>query len=79
MEQDYKEELTEFGEKAGVIAEDEGTVKDPFAPEDIRISKKVISMDQVVRRLTANTLCLAPEFQRSEVWTQTKKASSSNR
>ncbi|MBR5964579.1 MAG: DUF262 domain-containing protein [Treponema sp.] len=74
MEQDYKEELTEFGEKAGVIAEDEGTVKDPFAPEDIRISKKVISMDQVVRRLTANTLCLAPEFQRSEVWTQTKKS-----
>ena len=74
MEKNYKEELTETGEKAGVIAEDEGIVKDPFAPEDIRISKKVISMDQVVRRLTANTLCLAPEFQRSEVWTQTKKS-----
>jgi uncharacterized protein with ParB-like and HNH nuclease domain len=74
MEELYKEDLTESGEKAGVIAEDDDSVKDPFNPEDIRISKKTISMDQVVRRLSAKTLCLAPEFQRSEVWTPTKKS-----
>jgi len=71
---EYKEELTATGDKAGVIKEDEEELKDPFNPDDIRISKKVISMDQVVRRLNAKTLCLAPEFQRAEVWTPTKKS-----
>lgn len=71
---EYKEELTATGDKAGVIVEDDEELKDPFNPDDIRISKKVISMDQVVRRLNAKTLCLAPEFQRAEVWTPTKKS-----
>ena len=70
-----QEELTESGNKAGVLAEDYGeNLKDPFDPKLISISKKTISLDQVIRRIKTGKLKLAPAFQRNEVWNITKKS-----
>lgn len=46
----------------------------PYDPEKISIETKRIAMETCLRRLRQGTFVLNPEFQRNEVWSQTKKS-----
>lgn len=46
---------------------------EPFDPNDISISKKVVTMETILRRMEQGTIWLNPGFQRKEVWSQDKK------
>lgn len=73
------EELTHYGERTGLQKELEPTeLTEPFDPKNIKISQKVVSLDQVVRRIKTKNIRLAPDFQRNGVWDITKKVSLSN-
>lgn len=69
------DELSATGEFSGVMSDGmDNDNLDPFDPAKIRISKKTISLDQILRRIKNKSIVLAPEFQRNEVWNQTKKS-----
>lgn len=46
----------------------------PYDTEKISIDTKVLPMDTCLRRLEQNTIILAPDFQRNEVWGPEKKS-----
>lgn len=46
----------------------------PYNTEKISIDTKVLPMDTCLRRLEQNTIILAPDFQRNEVWGPEKKS-----
>lgn len=69
------DELSAAGEPSGVMSEGaEDDSLEPFDPAKIRLSKKIISLDHILRRIENKTIVLAPEFQRNEVWNQTRKS-----
>lgn len=69
------DELSATGEASGVMSEGmEDDSLEPFDPAKIRLSKKIISLDHILRRIENETVILAPEFQRNEVWNQTRKS-----
>lgn len=47
--------------------------KQPFDPSTISIEKRVVSMDAIIRRMEQKTIRLNPDFQRKEVWDDTRK------
>lgn len=70
-----EEEKTSDGEFTGLQMEDVGyEPTEPFDPKNIKISQKVISLDQIISRIKNNTIRLSPDFQRNEVWNETKKS-----
>ena len=70
-----EEELTQYGERTGLQKESEPCeLSEPFNPKNIKISQKMISLEQVIRRIRTKTIRLAPDFQRNEVWDVTKKS-----
>jgi uncharacterized protein with ParB-like and HNH nuclease domain len=50
------------------------TFTDPFDPEKISISSKLVSMETCLRRIEQKTIILNPDFQRKEVWKEDKKS-----
>ena len=75
MDIKIEEELTQYGEKTGLQKELESNEPtEPFDPKNIKISQKMISLEQIVRRIKLDTIRLAPDFQRNEVWNITKKS-----
>lgn len=72
----YDEELADEGIYAGVEKEidDEYLTQEPFNPEDISISSKVVALDTIIRRIKNNTIKLAPDFQREFVWDKKRKS-----
>lgn len=60
-EEEYEEEFEE-------------EILEPFDPEKISIEQKVVSMDAIKRRLKQGSIRLSPDFQRSEVWDETRKS-----
>lgn len=75
MDITIEEELTQYGEKTGLQKELEtNEPTEPFDPKNIKISQKMISLEQIVRRIKLDTIRLAPDFQRKEVWDITKKS-----
>lgn len=70
-----EEEFTSEGELTGLQKENaDYEPKEPFDPKTIKISQKVISLDQIISRIKNNTIRLSPDFQRNEVWNNTKKS-----
>jgi hypothetical protein len=67
----YYTEVTTTG-----IEEDnqDETFTDPFNPEEISISSKLVSMETCLRRIEQKTIILNPDFQRKEVWKEDKKS-----
>jgi hypothetical protein len=72
---DVNEEVSENGTPTGIEAdtEEEG-VLEPFDPDAISISQKVVPMDTLIRRLNQGSIHLSPAFQRNEVWDPTRKS-----
>jgi len=68
------EELSENGTPTGIEATDEEIILEPFDPESISIEQKVVAMDTLIRRLKQGSIHLAPGFQRSEVWDDTRRS-----
>ena len=54
--------------------EEELRNNDPFDPEAISISPKLLSLEGCLRRIQQGTIKLNPDFQRTEVWTMEKKS-----
>ncbi len=72
---EYKEELSETGERTGVEFDDEEElIHEPFDPNTISIEQKPVPMDTLLRRLKQGSLKLSPDFQREEVWNQTRQS-----
>lgn len=71
---DIKQELADYNLESGIEVEEREGDHDPFDPEQIKISSKVITMDTVLRRIKNNTIRLSPDFQRNSVWDDTKKS-----
>lgn len=70
-----KEELAEDGSEIGIEQEpEEEIIVEPFDPNSISIDSKVIAMDTLIRRFEQKTIHLTPNFQRNEVWNQTRKS-----
>ncbi|MGR5112025.1 DUF262 domain-containing protein [Vibrio jasicida] len=69
-----REELSEFGERIGIEAEDETELMEPFDPNEISIAQKIVPMDMLLRRLKQGSIVLKPSFQRNEVWNNTRKS-----
>ena len=51
---------------------DEGTDKDPYFPDDVRISQHMYSVYQICHWIDEEVLELSPEFQRNKVWDVTR-------
>lgn len=72
---DINEEVSESGVPTGIEAEtEEEEVLEPFDPDAISITQKVVPMDSLIRRLKQETIHLSPAFQRNEVWDATRKS-----
>ncbi|MEY8200165.1 MAG: DUF262 domain-containing protein [Colwellia sp.] len=72
---DINEEVSESGVPTGIEAETgEEEVLEPFDPDAISITQKVVPMDSLIRRLKQETIHLSPAFQRNEVWDATRKS-----
>ncbi|GGE77287.1 DUF262 domain-containing protein [Shewanella carassii] len=71
---EFKEELSESGERIGIEAEEDNETIEPFDPEEISIQQKIVSMDVIVRRLNQGSIILSPSFQRKEVWDRTRRS-----
>ena len=69
-----REELSESGIPIGIEASDDEIILEPFDPESISIEQKVVAMDTLIRRLKQGSILLAPGFQRSEVWNDTRRS-----
>ena len=70
-----KEEITIDGVSTGLQKEcTDYELTEPFNPKDIKISQKIISLDQIVSRMKNGTIRLSPDFQRNEVWDNKKKS-----
>ncbi|PMJ85293.1 DUF262 domain-containing protein [Vibrio splendidus] len=69
-----REELSEFGERIGIEAEDDSDLMEPFDPSEISIAQKIVPMDMLLRRLKQGSIVLKPSFQRNEVWNNTRKS-----
>lgn len=54
-------------------ADDDDETKQPFDPSSIKIEKRVVTMDAIIRRLEQGTIKLNPGFQRKEVWDDMRK------
>lgn len=75
MIDEIKEEDIPVVGKTGLQKEDEPTENlKPFDPKSIKISQKVISLDQIITRMKNGTIRLSPDFQRNEVWNDTQKS-----
>ena len=66
------EELKGIEDEATAPDDDDET-KQPFDPSSIKIEKKVVTMDAIIRRMEQNTIKLNPGFQRKEVWDDMRK------
>lgn len=65
--------LSEQSENGTEIeAEDSETVR-PFDPETIRIERRTVSMDTILRRIEQGSIIMNPGFQRNEVWDDDRK------
>jgi hypothetical protein len=72
---DINEEVSESGAPIGIEAEtEEEEVLEPFDPDAISITQKVVPMDSLIRRLKQGSIHLSPAFQRNEVWDATRKS-----
>ena len=58
---------------SGTENEAESDELEPFDPSDISISKRVVTMETILRRMEQGTIWLNPGFQRKEVWSLEKK------
>lgn len=70
-------ELAREGISAGVEKENEEqeyASNEPFDPEAISISTRIVALDTVLRRLKNKTIRLAPDFQRSFIWDATRRS-----
>ena len=75
MIDEIKEEYIPIAGKTGLQKEDEPTeFLKPFDPKSIKISQKVISLDQIITRMKNGTIRVSPDFQRNEVWNETQKS-----
>jgi hypothetical protein len=52
----------------------EEEILEPFDPDKISIEQRVVSMDAIKRRLNQGTIRLSPDFQRNEVWDETRRS-----
>jgi hypothetical protein len=69
------EELAAQGEKSGVQRETgEEVPQEPFDPKEISISRKVVAMDTVLRRMRLGAIKLAPDYQRNVIWDNKRKS-----
>ena len=66
--QPVREELSESGGFAGVEADYADELIEPFDPDLISITQRVVPMDTLLRRLKQGSIRLSPNFQRKEVW-----------
>lgn len=57
----------------GTEDESESEEIEPFDPNDITITKRVVTMETILRRMEQGTIWLNPGFQRKEVWSEDKK------
>lgn len=74
--EEIDEELASEGEAAGVEAEPESISYDqtePFDPDTISIGSKIVSVDNILRRIKNKTIKLNPDFQRNFVWDRKRK------
>jgi hypothetical protein len=62
------------GRPAGIEAEAEQSIEQPFDPALISIEPKVVPMDALIRRLRQGSIRLAPTFQRNYVWDRTRQS-----
>jgi hypothetical protein len=71
----HQEEVADEGVLSGVEVEEDAeySTSNPFNPDSISISSKVIALDTVLRRIKNQTIRLAPDFQRSFVWDKKRK------
>jgi len=46
----------------------------PFDPKSIHIETKPIPLEAIVRRIQQGTILLTPDFQRNQIWNNTKKS-----
>lgn len=67
--------MNDFIPDTGIEEEIENDVlDDPFNPEEISITSKIVPMETCLRRITQGTIFLNPDFQRNEVWTIEKRS-----
>lgn len=65
----FDEELADEKTGSGVESEDDSfSANEPFDPNSISLSSKVVALDAVLRRIKNGTIKLAPPFQRNYVW-----------
>ncbi|MBF0556166.1 MAG: DUF262 domain-containing protein [Nitrospirae bacterium] len=69
-----KQELGADGKLTGVEADEDVEIKEPFDPESISIEARLVSVDNLIRRLIKGTIRLATPFQRNEVWDRTRQS-----
>lgn len=69
-----QQDLAYEGVGAGVEAEDELIIHEPFDPQAISINSKAVALDAVLRRIKNGTIRLSPDFQRNFVWDATRKS-----
>ena len=67
------EELSETGEKIG-IESDEEDIPEPFDPSSISIESRVVTIERLLKRLKEGSINLSPDFQRKEVWDDTRRS-----
>jgi len=64
-------------EEEELTDEDDNDIEDirrPFDPNQIRVATNTKNVDLIIRRIDRDEIDLAPDFQRAEVWTPTKKS-----
>lgn len=75
MSEEIKEDLADEGMGSGVEHEDESFENhDPFDPDSISLSSKIVALDAVLRRIKNKTIILNPDFQRNQVWDVQRKS-----
>lgn len=73
LEKKLIDEETKGIEDEAAAPDDDDETKQPFDPSSIKIEKRIVTMDAIIRRLEQNTIKLNPGFQRKEVWDDMRK------
>ena len=75
IEETIVQELSESGTPVGIEKDDEDeSILEPFDTDAISITQQVVAMDTLIRRLKQKFIHLSPDFQRNEVWDQTRRS-----
>ncbi|WP_293938198.1 DUF262 domain-containing protein [Iodobacter sp.] len=71
----FKEDLSENGTLTGIEDnEEDELILEPFDPDSISIDQRTVPMDTLIRRLKQKSIRLSPNFQRNEVWDDTRRS-----